>query len=393
MKETFPGYRRKTDDEIKDIWKDGIIVFDTNVLLNLYRYSKSTRETIISLIGKLKHKIWLPHQAALEYNKNRYEVIADQEKTYKEFTDKIIQIQKDLQSTNKPPFLSEKVNEELNGIFEKVNLEVKESIKKFCEYLKHDPIYSELTNIFEGRITEKYDDNRLEEIYREGEERYKDKVPPGYEDEKNKAGNTKYGDLVLWKQVLELAIKHSKSIILVTDERKSDWWWKIKDGRNMGPRHELIEEVNAVSGVDFHMYSSERFLTYGQSYLEEQINERAIKEIKAMKEAELELIRAKKIARIKEYESSLEKKRRLKSIYISRDDLNDRLNYINSELELSKLRFSKSKDGEEYYNRLLGERRFIMRELKDLNESIHKNEVESNEFKKFLRKRDDEDRI
>lgn len=289
MKDFFPGYSRKNETEIKNIWQNGIIMFDTNVLLNLYRYSKSTRETIVNLIGKFKSQIWLPHQAALEYNKNRYEVIADQEKTYKEFTEKIIQIQRDLQTTSKPPFLSEKVHEELNNVFGKVNSEVKESIKKYCDYLKNDPIYQELSELFENRITDSFNEKQLTEIFKEGEKRFKDKVPPGYEDEKNKTGNRKYGDLVLWKQVIAKAKELGKPVLLITDERKNDWWWKIKDGRNMGPRHELVSEIKNEAKVDFHMYSSERFLSYGQTFLEEHINENALKEIQAMRNAEIEI--------------------------------------------------------------------------------------------------------
>src|SRR5690554_4248158 len=288
MKDFFPGYSRKSEAEIKNIWQNGIIMFDTNVLLNLYRYSKETRETIINLISKFKDKIWLPHQAALEYNKNRYEVIADQEKTYKEFIDKIIQIQKDLQTTSKPPFLSEKVHDELNSVFEEVNKEVEESISKYCDYLKEDPIYNEIGTLFENRITEAFEKEDLDKIYKEGEERFKSKVPPGYEDEKNKSGERKYGDLVLWKQVIAKAKELNKPVLLITDERKTDWWWKIKDGRNMGPRHELVSEIKKEAEVDFHMYSSERFLSYGQTFLEEQINEKALEEIQAMKRAEME---------------------------------------------------------------------------------------------------------
>lgn len=287
MKDTFPGYTRKSSTEIKNIWQEGIIFFDTNVLLNLYRYSKSTRETIIDLIGKFKDQIWLPHQAALEYNKNRYEVIADQEKTYKEFINKIHQIQKDLQSTSKPPFFSESVSEELNTVLRKVNSEVEESITKYCGYLKDDPIYDKLSKIFESRITDTLGEEELNMIFEEGEKRYKMKVPPGYEDAKKKEENQKFGDLILWKQVIAKAKELSKPVILVTDERKTDWWWKIKDGRNMGPRHELITEMRNKAKVDFHMYSSEKFLSYGQEYLKEQINKRAFDEIIEMKKAEI----------------------------------------------------------------------------------------------------------
>jgi predicted nucleic-acid-binding protein len=158
MKNLFPGYLRKTENEIKKIWEEGIILFDTNVLLNLYRYSDSTQETLLDLINKFSKQIYLPHQAALEYNRNRYEVIAEQEKAYKEFLDKISQIQKDLQSTSKPPFLSSKVDNELNIVLKKVTSEVDESIDKYCEYLKYDPIYNRISILFEDKITDFYND-------------------------------------------------------------------------------------------------------------------------------------------------------------------------------------------------------------------------------------------
>lgn len=291
MKNIFPGYYKKSDEDLKRIWDNGIILFDTNVLLNLYRYSDTTRETIIDLIKKLSKKIALPHQSALEYNRNRYEVIAEQEKAYKEFLDKIAQIQKDLQSTSKPPFLSKKIDTELNSVFKDVRNEVEENIKKYCDFLMEDPIFEDLTDIFNEKISDAFTSEELEEIYKEGEIRYKSKTPPGFEDEKNKEGVRKFGDLILWKQVLQIACKQKKDIILITDERKIDWWWKIKDGRNMGPRQELVEEIKLNAGVDFHMYSSERFISYGQTYLKQKIDQKAIKEIQAMKQAELESIK------------------------------------------------------------------------------------------------------
>lgn len=304
MKEIFPGYYKKDDSEIKKMWDEGILLFDTNVLLNLYRYSDTTRETIIDLISKFSDKIYLPHQAALEYNRNRYEVIAEQEKAYKEFLTKISQIQQDLQSTNKPPFLSTSIDTKLNKVFENVTSEVEESIKKYCDFLKKDPIYDKISKLFKNKISESFSQDELDEIYKEGEERFKNKIPPGFEDEKNKEGLRKFGDLILWKQVIRIGQKLKKDIILITDERKIDWWWKIKDGRNMGPRQELVEEIFQEAKVNFHMYSSERFLSYGQTYLKEQINKKALEEIQAMKNAELDLIKKYNISKSNYHDKS-----------------------------------------------------------------------------------------
>lgn len=350
MKELFPGYCRKTEFEIKQIWENGIIMFDTNVLLNLYRYSDSTRETILDLISKFSKQIYLPHQAALEFNRNRYEVIAEQEKAYNEFLEKISQIQKDLQSTNKPPFLSSKVDKDLNTIFEKVGAEVKESIGKYSDFLKDDPIYSFISELFAGRITNSYTIDELQKIYIQGEERYKLKLPPGYEDEKTKEGDRKYGDLVLWKQVIDKAKELKKDIIFVTDERKTDWWWKIKDGRNMGPRQELVEEIKTQANVNFHMYSSERFLSYGQSFLKEKINQHALEEIKAMKKAELEELERIRIHERRRFETELKAK--------------DEINFLSNKIES------------------LNSKIFMLREQSD---KLYKDSGKSNDVKDYLR--------
>jgi rubrerythrin len=290
MKDLFPGYSKKSEANIKAIWDGGLLVFDTNVLLNLYRYSSATRITILDFIARFSDRIWLPHQAALEYNRNRYEVIADQEKAYKEFIDKLGQIQKDLQSASKPPFLSDNVHEDLNKVFEKVKVEVSDSIKKYSDYLREDPVYDRIAALFEGKIGAAYNSEQLGEICKQGEERYKAKIPPGYEDEKTKEGERKFGDWILWKQIIDKAKECKKPIILITDERKTDWWWKIRDGRNIGPRQELVEELKRESNMDFHMYSSERFLAYGQQYLQENVNQKALDELKEIKKADVEQV-------------------------------------------------------------------------------------------------------
>lgn len=369
MKNIFPGYCKKTESEIKKIWENGIIIFDTNVLLNLYRYSDATKNTILDLINKFSEQIFLPHQAGLEYNKNRYEVIAEQDKAYREFLDKITQIQKDLQSNNKPPFLSTKIDKNLNSVFEDVSAEVQESIKKYCDYLKDDPIYNRITELFNNRITDPFTKEKLEEIYKEGEERYKLKIPPGFEDEKTKEGNRKFGDLILWKQVIEKAKELNKDVILITDERKIDWWWKIKDGRNMGPRQELVEEIKIIANVDFHMYSSERFLSYGQSFLKEQINQQALEEIQAMKKAEMDEI---KRMRFKEFRDNQKDSK-----------IHEEITFLKSKIEeLNKKKFSLNKHTENLFKDSL-ENSEIQEYLHNL--SIHESELENEKEQLFTK--------
>ncbi|MBL3658777.1 PIN-like domain-containing protein [Fulvivirga sediminis] len=388
MKDLFPGYCKKTEADIKRIWEHGIILFDTNVLLNLYRYSDSTQNTILELIKRFSKQIYLPHQAALEYNRNRYEVIAEQEKAYNEFLEKISQIQKDLQSTSKPLFLSTKVDKELNVIFEKVGDEVKESIQKYSDFLKSDPIYNSISELFSNRITKQFSEDELKEIFKEGEERYKNKVPPGFEDEKTKEGNRKYGDLILWKQVIQKAKELKKDVILITDERKIDWWWKIKDGRNMGPRQELVEEIKLHANVDFHMYSSERFLSYGQSFLKEKINQQALEEIQAMKKAELDEIKRIQFMEKRIFERELKAKDEINFLTKRIEDVNEKMFSLRKHQESLFKDSMESDDVKEYLHsmsiheaELNEEKMHLVSKLKSLQKLLKESEIDSNEDK------------
>ena len=40
MKTKFFEQYSLTDEKLKEIWESGLVVFDTNILLNLYRYNK-----------------------------------------------------------------------------------------------------------------------------------------------------------------------------------------------------------------------------------------------------------------------------------------------------------------------------------------------------------------
>jgi hypothetical protein len=90
-----------------------------------------------------------------------------------------------------------------------------------------------------------------------------------------------YGDLIIWRQIIEEAKKRgSQHIAFVTDDDKDDWWWTYK-GKTIGPRPELVAEIRNEAGVSvFHMYNSPRFLKYAQEYLGAQISQESIAQVR-----------------------------------------------------------------------------------------------------------------
>lgn len=75
MRNAIKEYIEYSSEEKNDLWNTATFVFDTNVFLNLYRYSNKTRNQLIESFECLKPRIWMPYQVALEFCKDRYDVI------------------------------------------------------------------------------------------------------------------------------------------------------------------------------------------------------------------------------------------------------------------------------------------------------------------------------
>lgn len=74
MKTQFFEHYSLSNEKIKDIWQNGLVVFDTNVLLNLYRYNKETCDDILNYMKTFGDRLWMPYQVGWEYNNNRMDV-------------------------------------------------------------------------------------------------------------------------------------------------------------------------------------------------------------------------------------------------------------------------------------------------------------------------------
>lgn len=71
----FCGYRLPTEDELNSALQSALVVVDANVLLNLYRYSESTRNDLLEVLRSLGKRLWIPHQVMREFWRNRLSVL------------------------------------------------------------------------------------------------------------------------------------------------------------------------------------------------------------------------------------------------------------------------------------------------------------------------------
>lgn len=88
MKNRFAEYYELPEERIKEIWENSLIVFDTNVLLNLYRYNEDARTEFINVIKFYKERLWIPYQVGLEFHRRR-EVLRKNAAAYTTLGDKL----------------------------------------------------------------------------------------------------------------------------------------------------------------------------------------------------------------------------------------------------------------------------------------------------------------
>jgi hypothetical protein len=278
MKDRFHGYYRPTDEEFDALWEDALIVVDANVLLNLYSYSHETREEFLQLLSDMSERVWLPYRAAEEFHWNRCGIILKEVKRYREVIRTLQSTVSDLQATKHHPF----IDTGLLAQFKALSLEIEKSLIAGEEshklLLRDDPVRDSLTEIYAGRAGEPFSKEELDIIYAEGETRFTKKVPPGYEDCRKPAPD-KFGDLVIWKEIISISRKAVKGVIFVTDDAKEDWWL-ITGEERIGPRPELLQEFRAETGNNIYVYSSDQFAKYANEH-GKRVSEQAYAELEA----------------------------------------------------------------------------------------------------------------
>jgi hypothetical protein len=275
MKSQFSGYYTPTKEEFQDLWDNCIFILDTNVLLNLYRYTDKTRDELIKIFNMITDRLWIPHQVALEYHNDRIKVIIDQKNAYTKIRKTLIEcrnkIASDLQEFRMHPYLrTNSIIKIIDSAYKRIGKELNDKEKKHPDVIDDDYVMNTITNIFENKVGVPYTEDKYKQICKTGESRYQKKIPPGFKDKE-------YGDLIIWFQIIDKAKETKKPIIFITDDKKEDWWLKYEGKKK--PRPELINEIYSEAGIKFYMYQSDRFMYWAQKWLGEEIQDDSIQEV------------------------------------------------------------------------------------------------------------------
>ena len=259
MEENFPGYYSPIENEFSAIWKTCFFVLDSNVLLNLYRYSPTTQEDLFQLLETISSRLWLPYQVALEYQRSRLKVIEEEHDLHQPFVKHLREIYHEFQSPMHHPYISTELLKSLEDVISQVEDQFQKQKKTLVDLMQDDTIRSRLSKVFSGKIGKPYTDERLESVFQEGEKRFQRQVPPGYCDI-GKSGTKPFGDLIVWLQTIDEVKQRQQPLIFITGDQKADWFLSIPLRNEKIPHPELRQELKLKTGFKLlHLYRR-RFL-------------------------------------------------------------------------------------------------------------------------------------
>jgi hypothetical protein len=298
--------------DFTSLWKKATFVFDSNVLLDLYRLPESASNDLIEVLRDdgLRGRIWIGFQVILEFLNNRHEAISDQknkfntvrgllEEAISQYDEVFTKLRTELGKLklkqrhsliDPDKFITEENIEKGRSFVEDFIGELSVLEGKQLDVNDLDQIKGVVLEIFDGKIGEGFTKKELDDIYKAGEKRYENNIPPGYKDKskpgaytvKDKEFPRKFGDLLLWTEIVRKAkTERLSDIVLVTGDVKEDWWLE-KRGKKLGPRKELLNEIyaDAPDLQTFYMYDTASFLTHAKSQLKVNIKDSSITQAK-----------------------------------------------------------------------------------------------------------------
>jgi hypothetical protein len=260
MRDAFREHHRLTKSELEKVWKSCVFAFDTNVLLNIYRYADSTREDLFRVIAHLGDRVWVPYRVGEEFYSNRIGVIREQAAKYEQLTRAVQQSLTQLNdgAFRKSGFLHvTELQQVLEPAVKRATQILDDRKKSHPDLLHDDPYLERLVELIGPSIGSEPTPEQRSQTATEAQKRLDRQQPPGIGPDSRKDPPERYGDIFIWFELLQLGKAKNAPIVWVTDEIKEDWW-QVVAGERLGPRPELRLEMRKAAGVEFYIYSPAR---------------------------------------------------------------------------------------------------------------------------------------
>lgn len=261
MKKSFPGYYPLNNYDYELLFKNATIVFDINVLLDLFRIEKTYINQICSVMEheKVKGRLWMPFDIAWFYHNSMNDIILEQISNIGSTLAHLNQCKSAIDAFKQYPFLAEDKRQELNFLITNIKEICDNEQNDLANQLRESQLKETISRLYEGKVGPEYNSSEMDKIYAEANQRYPLSIPPGYINDGYMDKRKKYHGLIVWKQLIRYAKESNNDILYVTGKVSEDWYY-IERNKIISPRHELQDEFRKQTKKHFFAMNFSEFI-------------------------------------------------------------------------------------------------------------------------------------
>ncbi|QJT03095.1 DUF4935 domain-containing protein [Streptomyces asoensis] len=305
MFDGFAEYRTPSVEDYQRLFSSGLVVVDTNVLLTLYRSNQRTREDLLTVLDRLRERLWVPHQVLAEFWRNREqtsvlghhrarakevgEALAKAGRSASDALDrwlKQVHVGDDAEINSAIAGHREQLDEVLLALQSLIERQADKDVIADATDTNADPVLARLEPILEGRIGPPFAEQEYAEALQEANRRGQAEVPPGYEDFKSKPAEQAAGDYLVWEQTLKEAERVGSDVLFVTGDSKEDWWKQRNGVIPARPRPELVREMVRRTGRRLFMLQPSGLLEQARQVLELEVETSSVLDLEQLQTAD-----------------------------------------------------------------------------------------------------------
>ncbi|HFP6581195.1 TPA: PIN-like domain-containing protein [Enterococcus faecalis] len=252
--------------------ENALIVLDSSAILDIYKHDQAYSHNLLKTYQINLEQIWIPEQVNFEVEKNHRSVKASRKTEIKKLPQNInqaiVKLKQSITSTLKNPQKFNypsvsTISDELEAKIAELENIVSNYHKQVCQIQEEnqpDVIIDFLEQLKElNQVGKGYDIFDKISLYNEGKIRYKLNIPPGFmdaksKDKKDETGIQKYGDLLIWKEILDKINLAKRPLLFITSDVKRDWWELDNESKIIEKHPLLSEEFVKCTGLDTRQF-------------------------------------------------------------------------------------------------------------------------------------------
>lgn len=257
------GHVALSNAQIEAIWKNADFCLDTNLLLDVYRFTEANRTAFLKLLAAFKGRLFVPHRVALEFARNRIAVIRGHFGPQRLIKSKLDEAAKAIRDKHPKHAHMGDLMAVIEAAKKLVDDKYGSAEKKQMTLIGDDTILNDLLAVTGDDIGDPYP---YEDLQKEYKRRKEGMIPPFCKIDDDKDEERRTGDVAIWLELMKRYEGKKKPLVFVTDDLKENWWQDAGGGRR-DPQPSLVQEAYIRMEADVLFYSSERFSEVAPAFL------------------------------------------------------------------------------------------------------------------------------